>query len=163
MRIPLAVENLYVERKGVFATFFIQIPSMRVARAISGVVDTGSPFTSISPRDALAFGLPIRNWGKGDIVFLAGFKFYAHSLEATLSFKDTDAKLVKFRCGVTVLVPTKIDRGTLEQMQDIPSLIGTDFMEDQGLTLVFDPHSLRAYFEKADAAPPATANQTETT
>lgn len=129
MRIPLSVESLYVERKGAFATFFIQIPSMRVARPVSAVVDTGSPFTSISPKDAVAFGLPISHWGKGEIVFLAGFKFFRHALEATLTFKDEEKKLVRFRQSIIALVPTKVDKDSLADMQAIPSLVGTDFIE----------------------------------
>lgn len=160
MRIPLTVESLYVERKGAYATFFLQIPSMRVARPVSAVVDTGSPFTSISPKDAVAFGLPISHWGKGEVVFLAGFKFFRHTLEATLTFKDEEKKLVRFRQAVIVLVPTKMDRDSLAEMQAIPSLVGTDLMEDHDLTFVFEPHKPEAYFEKPDAAPtPTTAPQ----
>lgn len=119
-------------------------------------MDTGSPYTSISPRDALSWHLPITHWQKGETVYLAGFKFYRHPLEATLSFKDSDARVVKFRSSVVVLVPTKIDRTTLAETQSIPSLVGTDFIEEQGLTLVFTPHSLQAYFEKPDATPALT-------
>jgi hypothetical protein len=129
---------------------------MRVARAVSGIVDTGSPYTSISPTDAITFGLPISNWQKGEMVYLAGFKFYRHPLEAILTFKDTNSKLSRFRCQVMVLVPTKMDRGTLDEMQYIPSLVGTDFIEDQGLKLVFDPKSSEAYFEKQDSLPTTT-------
>ncbi len=157
MRIPLSVEGLYIDRKGAWATFFIQIPKMRVARALTAVVDTGSPFTSISPRDALALGLPFGNWQSGEPAYLAGFRFYRHPLEATLSFKDANSNLVRFRQGIIVLVPTKMDKNALEQVQSIPSLVGTDFLEDQGLTLVFDPQANRAYLEK-QVATPATAS-----
>jgi len=75
LRIPLTVGNLFVERKGAYATLFIRIQPMRVANTTVAVVDTGSPYTTISPRDAFAFNLPLTNWQKGDLVSLAGFRF----------------------------------------------------------------------------------------
>lgn len=163
MRIPLTVESLYEERNGAYGTFFIQIPAMRVARSVSAVVDTGSPFTSISPKDAITFGLPIKNWMKGELVLLAGFRFYRHALEATLTFKDEGGKLVRFRQSVIILVPTKLDASSLSQMQAIPSLIGTDFIEDYGFTFVFTPDSKETYFEKADVVSAPATNQSGTT
>jgi len=150
VRIPLVVDKLFVDRKAAYATFFIRIQAMRVARTAVGVVDTGSPYTTISPRDAFTFNLPISNWQKGETVSLAGFVFYRHPLDAILSFKDADRKLVHFKTNVAVLVPTKIDSQTISKMKDIPSLIGTDFMEDQSLSLFFDVHSDTAYFERPD-------------
>lgn len=135
---------------------------MRVAHAVSALVDTGSPFTTVSPRDALSFGLPIKNWTKGETCDLAGFKFYRHPLEGTLSFRDSQSGLVHYRSGITVLVPTKLDRDTLTRIQTIPSLIGTDFIEDNGLALVFDPLANTAYFEKQDAPQTTATNQSGT-
>jgi hypothetical protein len=47
-----------------------------------------------------------------------------------------------------VLIPTKIDKKTLRDVQHIPSLIGNDFLEDQGFTLVFNPSNKSAYLEQ---------------
>ena len=133
------MEYFYSKRKVVFANFFIQIPSMHVARSLSSVVDSGSPFTSISTRDAITFGLPIKNWQKGEMAQLAGFKFYRHPIEATLSFKDAESKIISFNSSVNVLVPTKIDKSTIREVQNIPSLLGTDFLEDNGITFSYNP------------------------
>jgi hypothetical protein len=65
---------------------------------------------------------------------------------------------VRFRQSVTVLVPTKIDRDTLEETQAIPSLVGTDFIEDHSLTFIFEPHTSKAYFEKKDIVSTPTTN-----
>jgi hypothetical protein len=162
LRIPLAVENFYSERKVVFAHFFIEIPSMRVARPHMAIVDSGSPFTTISTRDALAFRLPIRHWQSGTTTRLGGFKFYEHELEATLTFRDAENKVVRFRQVVRALVPTKLDEGTIRDVQDIPSLIGNDFLEDYQFTFAYSPSSGIAYFERAEPQPTPT-NQSGTT
>jgi len=47
-----------------------------------------------------------------------------------------------------VLIPTKIDKKTLRDVQHIPSLIGNDFLEDQGFTLIFNPSNKSAYLEQ---------------
>jgi len=154
LRIPLSVRNFYSGRKVVFADFFIQIPSMRVARAHSAVVDSGSPFTSISTRDAIDFGLPIKHTQGEEITQLAGFKFYSHFLTATFVFRDAEQKPFRFTGQkVRVLIPTKLDKPTLREVQDIPSLIGTDFIEDNRLTFVYNPSTLTAYFERAEPEP----------
>jgi len=163
LRIPLNVEKFYSDRKVVFANFFVQIPSMRVAHTLSAVVDSGSPFTTISTRDALAFSLPIKNWKVGELTHLAGFKFYGHYLEATLNFRDEQKNIARFRCRVRVLVPTKIDEKTIREVQDIPSLIGTDFLEDNRFTFVYNPSSETAYLEKAETEQPPSTNQAGTT
>lgn len=158
MRIPLSVRNFYSARKVVFADFFIQIPSKRVARGHSAVVDSGSPFTSISTRDAMDFGLPIKH-GKGEeVTQLAGFKFFSHFETATMTFRDAEEKPIRFTVEMRVLIPTKLDAKTLREVQDIPSLIGTDFIEDNRFTFVYNPSTLTAYFERADAVNPTPAS-----
>lgn len=147
MRIPLSVENFYSERKVVFAHFFLQIPSMRVAHALSAVVDSGSPFTSIATRDALSLSLPIRSFERETLTYLAGFKFYGKNVKGTLVFRDAENKIVRFVHTIRILIPTKMEDASIREVQDIPSLIGTDFLEDNRLTLVYNPSVLKAYFD----------------
>jgi hypothetical protein len=148
MRIPLTVGNFYSNRKVVFANFFLRIPSMRVAHALSAVVDSGSPFTSISTRDALALSIPIKTLDREQTTYLAGFTFYGKSVRGTLFFRDEANNVVKFEHDIRILIPTKFDRITIGQVQDIPSLVGTDLIEDAKLTLVYNPSALLAYFEQ---------------
>jgi hypothetical protein len=162
LRIPLTVGNFYSNRKMVFANFFLRIPSMRVAHALSAVVDSGSPFTSISTRDALAFGIPIKTLDKDQITRLAGFTFYGKNVRSTLLFKDEAKNVVKFEHEIRILVPTKLDSATINQVQDIPSLVGTDLMEDAKLTFVYNPSELLAYFEQ-NTSQPAPVSQTSPT
>lgn len=147
MRIPLAVADFYSNRKVVFANFFLRIPQFRVAHSLSAVVDSGSPFTSISTRDALAFGIPIKTLDKEEVTLLAGNRFYGKHVKATLIFRDESNSVVKFEHSVRILIPTKFDHATIAEVQDIPSLVGTDFFEDSKLAFVYDPSANIAYFE----------------
>ncbi len=156
MRIPLSIENFYSDRKVVFAHFFLQIPSMRVTRALSAVVDSGSPFTSIATRDALSMSLPIRSFDRDLLTQLAGFKFWGKNVKATLSFRDAESKVVRFTHTIRILIPTKLDEVTIREVQDIPSLIGTDFLEDNKLTFVYSPSAPIAYFDTEVPCAPQT-------
>ncbi len=127
---------------------------MRVFRGLNAVIDSGSPFTTISTRDALSFGLPIKHWQSGELTRLAGNKFYKYELEADAGFRTADDKPFRCRHKFRVLIPTTIDEATLREVQPIPSLIGTDFLEDNNLTFVFDPSAESAYLERADAPSP---------
>jgi hypothetical protein len=147
LRIPLAVGNFYSNRKVVFANFFLRIPSFRVAHSLSAVVDSRSPFTSISTRDALTSGIPIKTLDRELVTLLAGNKFYGKQAKATLIFRDESNNVVKFDYTIRILIPTKFDRATIVEVQDIPSLVGTDFFEDSKLAFVYDPSANLAYFE----------------
>ena len=120
---------------------------MRVTRALSAVVDSGSPFTSIATRDALSMSLPIRSFDRDLLTQLAGFKFWGKNVNATLGFRDAETKVVKFSHTIRILIPTKLDEPTIREIQDIPSLIGTDFLEDHKLTFVYNPSAPMAYFD----------------
>ena len=39
-----------------------------------------------------------------------------------------------------IIIPTKINKRTLRVVQDIPSLISNDFLEEHQIVLFFDPH-----------------------
>lgn len=45
------------------------------------------------------------------------------------------------------LVPTKIDNKTLDEVKHIPSIIGNEFLEEQKLTLYFNPSNRVVYLE----------------
>ena len=86
---------------------------------------------------------------KGNPVSLAGFRFLRHQLpNSHLNFKMEDGQYFSVNMSMGVLIPTKIDKKTLRDMQHIPSLIGNDFLEDQGFTLVFNPNKKLAYLEQ---------------
>ena len=116
---------------------------------MEALIDTGSPYTALSTVDAMKFRLPIKKMRKGEGVKLAGFSFFNHKIgKASFIFKTTDDKSICFEIeNLGVLVPTKINRKTLEDVEPIPSIIGNDFLEDHNLTLVFNPSQKITFLE----------------
>jgi len=114
------------------------------------LVDTGSPFSVLSPTDAIKLNLPISTMHKGQTICLAGFKFINHPLgQVHLNFKCAEGQhSVDMNMGV--LVPTKISRAILKDVQSIPSIVGIDFLEDNKLIFYFDPSEKIAYLETKD-------------
>jgi hypothetical protein len=144
VRIPCHV------RKFVSGRLFCFLPfSLRFSHCfgfIEALVDTGSPFTVLSPTDALRLKLPITTMRTGSPVSLAGFRFLNHPLEkANLNFKKEDGQYYQVEMKIGVLVPTKTDKAALEAVKHIPSLIGNDFLEDHKLSLVFNPSAKVAF------------------
>lgn len=116
---------------------------------MEALIDTGSPFTVLSPLDAMKMRLPIKSMQKGLGVSLAGFRFFKHNLKnVSFTFKTADDGSISFQFqNLGVLVPTKINRKVLEDIKPIPSIIGNDFLEEHKLALLFNPSQKIAYLE----------------
>lgn len=116
------------------------------------LLDTGSPFTVLSPREGLRFRYPLKQLSKlpSAACQLAGFKFKRHSLGVGVTLTVTDNKmnpvLIKYD-SVGLLSPTKFDDINLEECEKIPSIIGVDFLEAKDATLVFNPKRKIAYLD----------------
>jgi hypothetical protein len=146
VRIPCHV------RKFVSGRYFCFVPfTIRFSHSfgfVEALVDTGSPFTVLSPIDALKLKLPIKTMRKGSPVALAGYRFLCHHLEKShLNFKMENGQYFSVEMSMGVLIPTKMDKKTLQNVQHIPSIIGNDFLEDQKFTLTFNPSTKLAYLE----------------
>jgi hypothetical protein len=118
---------------------------------IEAIVDTGSAFSVISTTDALRLQMPLTSMKSGRTIELAGYTFYNHSLGSVnlknIKLEDnTHIAIDNFKMGV--LIPTKLDKGTLNAVKAIPSIIGSDFLEDQQYALVFAPSKKTAYLDK---------------
>jgi hypothetical protein len=83
----------------------------------------------------------------GEIVSLAGYHFFNHQIkDATISFRTESDELFKVNLPtVGSLIPTKLDKKTMDGVKHIPSIIGNDFLEEQKLALYFNP-SIRAVY-----------------
>lgn len=147
VRIPCHVRKFVSDRHFCFVPF-----SLRFSHCfgfVEALIDTGSPFTVLSSMDALRLKLPITTMRSGNPVSLAGFRFLNHPLgKVHLNFKTEEGQYFSLDIGMGVLIPTKIDKQTLQDVQHIPSLIGNDFLEDQKFTLNFDPSNKLAYLER---------------
>ncbi len=118
-------------------------------RPIDAVVDTGSPWTVVSTNDLLSTRLPLHTMQKGPSLQLAGFKFFRYAIpNASLSFKTETGELFKgVLSTMGALVPTKLDKKTLDDVRNIPNIIGHDFLEENKLGFYFNVSTKTAYLE----------------
>jgi len=146
-RIACSVRRFTKGKRFAFASFLLTTHG--VSKFLDALIDTGSPDTVLSTRDALSMRLPISAMRSGRTVGLAGHSFFNHPLGgATLKFTTDDGGVYVVEMeSVGVLVPTRMDSSTLEAVRPIPSLIGNDLLEDYGFALVFNPRAGVSYLE----------------
>lgn len=146
-KIPCSLRALIGKRYFPFVTYFLTSP--RINRAIDAIVDTGSPYTVLSTNELLGARLPLRTMQKSEIVSLAGFRFFRHPINnVTMSFRAENGELYKGRLSsIGALVPTKLDKKTLSDVKNIPSIIGHDFLEENKLSFHFNVSAKIAYLE----------------
>lgn len=150
-RIPCRSRRFYRKKIFPFASFVARSP--RFFGVVEALVDTGSPFTVLSTVDALKMRMPIKKMRKGDSVSLAGFRFFRYHIKnASFTFKTQDDQPISFDVkDLGILVPTKIDKKTLKDIEPIPSIIGNDFLEDHNLALFFNPSQKITYLETVES------------
>ena len=146
-RIRCSIRGLLGRRPFPFVTFFLRTPHF--AKPVDALIDTGSPFTVLSTNDVLSSRLPITKMQSGETVSLAGYRFFNHQIrDATLSFRTETDELFKANLpSIGSLVPTKLDKKTMDDVKHIPSIIGNDFLEEQKLVLYFNPSIREVYLE----------------
>jgi hypothetical protein len=120
-------------------------------RKIYFVVDTGSPKTFISEKDALAFQLALSALRFKEHIRLGGSKYEILSgKEVKLYFKTDDGKPVSFGFDLAVARTTKKSQEGIHESRSCPSIIGTDFLIKNDLGLYFYPSKSIYYLEKKD-------------
>jgi len=130
-----------------FITFFLR--TSHISKLVDALIDTGSPFTVLSTNDVLSTRMPITRMQSGEIVSLAGFRFFNHPIrDVTMNFRTESDELFKVNLPkIGSLIPTKIDKETMNNVKHIPSIIGNDFLEEQKLALYFNPSTRVVYLE----------------
>jgi hypothetical protein len=125
------------------------LTSLHINKPIDSIVDTGSPFTTLSTNEILSTRMPIHTMQKGERVSLAGFRFFRYPINnVTLKFKTETGELFAGKLStISALVPTKIDKKTLNDVKSIPSIIGHDFMEENKIAFYFNPSAKITYLE----------------
>jgi len=147
MKIPLKVR----ERFGQPAPFvFMRIQSKYHIRIkpIQFLVDTGSPWTVISPYDAMQLNIPIQILKKPTdytTILFAGDKFQRLLLtNVSLRAIDAEGKIAHFDLpSISVIMPTT--KKKLGQFKGIHSVLGCDFLNLKKLYLHFDPNKGEAF------------------
>lgn len=148
VRIPCHLRKFIRERLFPFVPFIIRFS--RFSGVLEALIDTGSPHTVLSTKDALKLKLPIKKWRGGEPISLAGFRFFNHPISnVTITFRKEDNNSLQITVPkMGVLIPTKINRKVLEEVKHIPSIIGNDFLEEQKFALYYNPSGRIAYLER---------------
>ena len=132
-----------------FIVFTIKASRVRPI-PVEALVDTGSPWIAITPKDSLRLNILIKHLQKATewpIITLASHKFHRYLLnKASVRLKDEKGKIFDYKLPISVLWPTK--KKWPEQIKDIPSIIGSDFFTFGKLHLYYDPCNQTAYLEK---------------
>ncbi|MCK4327470.1 MAG: hypothetical protein KAW41_03245 [Candidatus Diapherotrites archaeon] len=134
-----------------FVSFTISLPKYRQRHVrLEALVDTGSPFTVLSTREVLRMQIPTKPLKRGESLTLAGFKFVKHPLgEGEFSFRDEDGNVVPIKHPIASIIPTstKLSRKQMNELDNIPPIIGCDFLVENNLGFYFNPSTKTAYFE----------------
>ena len=146
-RIRCSIRALFSRKPFPFVTFYVR--TLHISKPVDALIDTGSPFTVLSTNDILSTRMAITKMQSGATVTLAGYRFFNHSIkDATMHFRTESDEL--FKVGLPTigsLIPTKIDKKTMDEVKYIPSIIGNDFLENQKLALYFNPSARVVYLE----------------
>lgn len=122
------------------------------------MIDTGSPFTVISPKDLLRFRIPLKKYTRvpGAAIKIAGFIFKTHQMgEAGVTFRTENKTPISLQSSVfNMMTPTKWSKKMSKDIQSIPSILGTDFLEDHEAAVYFDPSTKTAYLELKNISDP---------
>jgi len=145
-RIICSARRFIRNRPFPFVTFFIAGPG--ISMVVDALIDTGSPFTCLAPKDLINTGVPFTRM-RGETIHLAGHKFINVQIKgAVLSFRTDTGGLYNVEPpSIGGLVPTKRNATTLREVEHIPSIIGNDFLEDHKLALHFDPSEETVYLD----------------
>ena len=119
-------------------TTLVDCEKLRIRRKIMNfVLDTGSPSSYISYKDALKLHIPldkqstgITNFGgsKFNIILMPKFKFYL--------IKSGDGQIAELQnVQISVLKPTKTSKEHKIAFEALPSILGLDFLREQKLSL----------------------------
>jgi len=115
------------------------------------LIDTGSPWTVISPYDALQLNIPTRVLTPAEdyaTILLAGNSFMRLLLDNVgLRVKNEKGKVSQFNLSsIGILYPPK--KASSKQFKGISSILGTDFLNSKKLGLYFNPSKNEAYLSK---------------
>ena len=109
-------------------------------------MDTGSPFTPITPKDYLKTRLHIKP-DRAKMCYLASAQFYRVPINDKVEYMlmAEDQKLHKFQFDDAIFLVPIDDR--IKHVQSIPSILGLNFLTKNNLRFFTDPAKEIAYIE----------------
>lgn len=150
MRVPLRLRRPFDEWWA-FAFITIRAPRVRPL-PIEVLVDTGSPWIAITPKDILRLNISIKHLKKATkyvTVSLGGHKFWRYQLRGTVHIKNEEGKVIDVNLPISMLWPTV--KKWPNVIKHIPSILGSDFLRVGKFSLHFNPSKEIAFLEKEDA------------
>lgn len=145
MKFPLKFVNGSLILSGVLTSASYRVGFKRIIF----VVDTGSPKTFISEKDALTLQIPMNTLKFLEHMRLGGSKYeLLTGKPIKLYFKTDDEKSKDFDLDITIAKTTKTSQEGIQEAMSCPSIIGTDFLIKNGLSLIFRPSKDVFYLEK---------------
>lgn len=117
------------------------------------LLDTGSPFTVITPKDFLRTRLSLLDGKTQGLMTckLAGFTFYRKPIatKITYRFLSEEDKVIEIEYpNAEFLIPAKREDVDAPGLKSIPSIIGVDFLRYNDFTFTFNPNKKIVYLEK---------------
>ncbi len=113
------------------------------------VLDTGSPSTILGYADAFRLQIPFDSLSKSRIIKLGGRTYQSYSFNRlTFSFRSEEGKLIEENFPASVIRPTSEKES--QELSNIPTIIGTDFLKEKKYILYCDMANNIAYLERKD-------------
>lgn len=130
---------------------FLLAPKYRVHhKPLEALVDTGSPFTTLAPRDAEHFQIPVNRlpaFQPSPRIRMAGYSCPAHQMSGVqLLFRDMEGKAAVFPVQMIALGLPPKSHG----IESVPSIIGMDFLKQNRIALHHDPAKGESWLETSD-------------
>lgn len=130
-----------------FVKFTLRWPHYRVwGTVLEALVDTGSPFTALSPRDAQRLQIPFDRLGRHpdlSAISFAGFSLVPRLAKgAELIFKDEQGARHEIKHEPIFVLEPNFPRSLWEErgVFRLPNIIGMDFLRRWRVKTHLDPH-----------------------
>lgn len=157
MKIPLRVGKVFSRQEAPSSILSMRIRKEHVRPPIYGtvsaLVDTGSSATHLSYKDTKGLNIQINRLPKAHArpITIGGCIFKGKILEDVIITLTKENKLpyvMKIPKMIVVGQPTEFIGKRKESYKILPSIIGTDFLEEHNFALYFNPSEKKAYLEK---------------
>lgn len=126
---------------------FVTFQYPHILAPVRFYVDTGSPQTLLSDQDVKRINFPTRNLDFNKTSLIGGTSIAIADVgRVTLYFKTDDGKTWTYKPSKFYISQSK--RSGKHSNPYYPSVLGTDFIEENKFKLVFDPSKNIAHLEK---------------
>ncbi len=130
----------------------VKAPGYRMGMSfVRFIVDTGSNRSMIGYSDVVRFNLPQSSLTFSENSYIGGTSLKLHRLDDVTLMEDEPGNQMlrlKTQC-IFASTPSKKNESERIRAKNIPSIIGLDFLNEQGIGLYCNPSRKEAYLELA--------------